>query len=358
MIKTQKGFSIVELMIATGILGVIALVVNEFIFKTSKELSSYQGKMSISRDVNQVLNQLTVDLNNLARLTDKGVESESFNEGDHSYLGVYGLSAADATKLPQCHYEAPGSESGFSILRYTTINQQRPSKLLKFWHDNTVPLEDLIIGRNDDVTNQVFSDLVKTPNQKVSMNREILLIDGDGFTTSRKLVVSGEYIESTKDPYDNVDKAPVLFRYYRLRTEEPGHFKLDSTSQVPLSHQFITGSYVYGVSTKIICVSSDKNHLLLIDELAGSSRKILNPVSDQAQFSYFLVNYISPTELETTPMGLPEFPTGPDLAIAQKRRCIDQISIRMGFKKGSSTLTYSHPVFIGNYNSKRPEYCF
>lgn len=350
--NNNKGFSLVEIIIASGIVAGILLVVSEFMLKSAKQYSEFEGKMLITTDVNQAMHNLSIDLSNLSRLTDNGVEVESFNVNDRSYLGIYGLSQADSAKLPGCLYQEANNDSGYSVIRFTTISQLRPAKLIKFWKEDASPLQDLIISRTEDLNNQIFNELV---NNGVSPIKEIVILDGDGFTSSRLLVLQAEYVESFIDPYDNIEKSPEEFKYYRLVVSKPKTFY--KASQAPLPHQFITGSYVVAVATKIICVSLDKTQLLQIDELSGTTRVLLNTKSEKATIQSFRVNYLSSTDLEVNPYGVSVFPSAEIANPPLSRRCIDQLLVTMDLSKGQKVLTYTENVHIANYNSKRPSIC-
>lgn len=350
--NNSKGFTLVEVIIAGAIMAGIALVVSEFMLKSQKQYSDFEGKMLVTTDVNQALHNLAIDIANLSRLTDNGVEVESFRANDKTYLGIYGLAQADATKLPNCAYEDVVNKNGFSILRYTTISQQRPAKLIKYWKEDADPIQNIFISRTEGLDNQIFSELINSPS---SPTKEIVVLDGDGFTSSRLLVTNAEYVETFTDPYDNIDKAPTRFKYYKLTVKKPGTF-YDPT-QTSLAHQFITGSYVVAVSTKILCVSTDKTQILQIDELAGTSRVLLNVKSEKASISSFRVNYLSSSNLELSPLGVSVFPAveGPNPVIT--RRCIDQILLSMDVVRAQKVLSYSENIFVANYNSKRPSSC-
>lgn len=351
--KKNNGFTLVEMMIAAGLMAGVALVVSGFILKSNKQYSNFEGKMLITTDVNQVFHNLTVDLSNLARLTDNGDEVESFKGKDKTYLGIYGLALADAAKFPACAYEDVVGKKGYSILRYTTITQQRPAKLMKFWRENLSPMEPVFLDRSEGLDNQIFSELV---NGVDSLTKEIVILDGDGFTSSRLVVTNAEYVESTTDPYDNINKSPTKFKYYKLRVKKPGTF-YDATPQEPLAHQFITGSYVVGVSTKILCVSQSKTQLLLIDEQTGTTRVLLNANSEKSTITSFRINYLSSTNLEEYPLGISTFPAVEDPNLFLTRRCIDQLLISMDVLRGRNAMTYSQNVYVANYNSKRPGSC-
>lgn len=351
--KKNNGFTLVEMMIAAGLMAGVALVVSGFILKSNKQYTDFEGKMLITTDVNQVFHNITVDLSNLARLTDNGDEVESFKDTDKAYLGIYGLSLEDAAKFPMCAYEDVLGSKGYSILRYTTINQQRPAKLMKFWRENLSPSEPVFLDRSEGLDNQIFFELV---NGIDSPTKEIVILDGDGFTSSRLMVTNAEYIESTIDPYDNVDKSPTKFKYYKLKVKKPGTF-YDVTPQEPLAHQFITGSYVVAVSTKILCVSQNKTQLLLIDEQTGTARVLLNAESEKSTITSFRINYLSSTNLEVAPLGVSTFPAVEDPSLLLTRRCIDQLLISMDVLRGRNAMTYSQNVYIANYNSKRPGSC-
>ncbi|WP_408098367.1 prepilin-type N-terminal cleavage/methylation domain-containing protein [Peredibacter sp. HCB2-198] len=351
--KNNKGFTLVETMIAAGLMAAVALIVNEFILKGRKQYSDFEGKMLVTTDVNQAFHNISIDLANLSRLTDQGTEVESFKGTDKAYLGIYGLAAADAAKYPACAFEDVVGRKGYSIIRYTTINQLRPAKLMKFWKENTSPLEPVFLDRSETVNNQIFNELI---NGNETQIKEIVILDGDGFTSSRLLVTNAEYVETFTDPYDNVDKSPTRFKYYKLTVRKPGTF-YSPTSQAPLAHQFITGSYVVAVATKLLCVSQDKTQLLSIDELSGTTRVLLNVKAEKSTIASFRVNYLSSSNMEASPLGVSTFPAieGPTPILT--RRCIDQLLLSMDLSRGQKVMSYAQNIFVSNYNSKRPSSC-
>lgn len=351
--KNDKGFTLVEMMIAVGLMSAVALIVNEFILKSQKQYSNFEGKMLVTTDINQAFHRVSIDLTNVARITDNGVEVESFKGNDKAYMGIYGLSEADATKYPACAYEDVVGKNGFSIIRYTTINQQRSAKLMKFWRENVVPHEPVYLIHSEDVQNQIFSDLV---GGSETQTKEIIILDGDGFTSTRLKVTNAEYVESFTDPYDNIDKSPTRFKYYKLMVEKPGTF-YDPTPQTPLAHQFITGSYVLGVSTKILCASKDKTQLLMIDEQTGKSLVLLNVQTEKASIKSFRINYLSSSNLEAHPLGVSMFPVAEDPDLPVTRRCIDQLLLSMDIIRGEKVMAHSQNIYIANYNVKRPSNC-
>lgn len=354
--RNCKGFTILEVLIAGAIMVGVGLFASQFMSKSSKKYTSFQGKMLITIDINQVFHNLSIDLANLARLTDNGVEVESFNSDDKAYLGIYGFSANDAKKLPQCLYEPVDEKSGFSIIRYTTINQQRPSKLIKFWKEDSSPQEELFIHHTEGLQNQIFSEIAGNNKLTKFRTKEIIIIDGDGFTTSRLLVKDAAYVESSIDPYDNVNKSPKKFKYFKVTPKKPGTFYLPTVPQKPLAHQFITGSYVYSVTTKVLCVSKDKTKLLSIDEADGTSRMLINVGAENSTFTNFRINYLSSGSLESDP-GLAVFPLADPLDPTKNRKCIDQLFMRMDVQKDQKVFNFSQNIFIDNYNLKRPSYC-
>lgn len=352
--KCTKGFSIVETLIAGAIMAGVVLVIYEFVGKTKQQYTDFEGKMLVTADVNQAFHTIAVDLANLARLTDKGEEIEVVADLEKTYLGIHGLSSVEATTLSDCHYEPATSTSGYSIIRYTTINQQRPSKLLKYWKENAVPMEDLIVAHTDGLYNQVFSEVLDGETQ--SLTKEIIVLDGDGFTTTRLLVKDVKYIESNVDPYDGVNKSPLVFKYFKVKVQKPHGLYVSSDPQPLLTHQFITGSYVYAVSTKGVCISKDKTRLMVLDETIGTYRSILNVQTEKAVISSFRIHYLFSNKLESNPMGLTEYPVS-DATTALGRRCIDQLLVAMDVTKGQKTFTFSQNIFIENYNIKRPGSC-
>lgn len=356
--NNSKGFTILEVLIAGAIMAAVALVVNEFMSRSRDQYADFQGKMLLTTDINQIFHGLSVDLANLARITDNGVEVESFKDTDKAYLGIYGFSADDALKLPGCHYEEVNGNNGYSILRFTTINHQRPAKLIKYWKEDADPQEDIIIGHTESLPNQVFSELVSADKATENLRtKEIIIIDGDGFTTTRLLVKNATYVESSTDPYDNIDKSPAEFKYFKVSANKPGTYYDPTTSQPLLAHQFITGSYVYSVSTKILCVAKDKTKLLMIDESDNTTRVLLNVAGEKASISNFRINYLSSSNLESSPSGLSIFPVVDDPDPFKNRKCIDQLLMRMDIKKDQKTLNYSQHIFVSNYNLKRPGSC-
>ncbi len=356
--KNAKGFTILEVLVAGAIMVGVGLFASQFMSKSTKQYTNFQGKMLITIDTNQVFQNLSVDLSNLARLTDNGVEVESINKDDKAYLGLYGLSAKDALKRPECLYEPVDDNNGFSIIRYTTINQLRPSKLVMFWKEDATPQLDVLIQRTEGLQNQIFSELVGGTNlSKTLRTKEIIIIDGDGFTTSRLLVKSADYIESPIDPYDKINKDPEKFKYFKVAVKKPGTFYSPNASEVPLTHQFITGSYVYSVSTKVLCVNKDKTKLLSIDETDGTSRVLLNIGAEKASITNFRINYLSSGNLESSPTGLAVFPPLTNIDPINNRKCIDQLLMRMDVQKDQKVFNYAQNIFISNFNLKRPSYC-
>ncbi len=351
--KNNKGFTLIEMMIAAGLMAAVALIVNEFMLKSRKQYSNFEGKMLVTTDVNQAFHRVSVDLTNVARITDNGAEVESFKGNDKAYLGIYGLAEEDAALYPACAYEEVAGKNGFSIIRYTTINQQRTAKLMKYWRENVLPHDSVYLIHSEDVENQVFSDLV---NGTETQTKEIIILDGDGFTSTRLKVTDAEYIDSTTDPYDNIDKSPIRFKYYKLTVAKPGTF-YDPTPQEPLAHQFITGSYVLGVSTKILCVSKDKNKLLMIDEQTGRNWVLLNVQAEKATIKSFRINYLSSSNLEENPLGVSTFPLVVDPDSPVTRRCIDQLLLTMDVLRGEKVMNHVQNVYIANYNVKRPANC-
>lgn len=356
--KNAKGFTILEVLIAGAIMVGVGLFASQFMSKSSKQYSTFQGKMLITIDANQVFQSLSVDISNLARLTDNGVEIESITTNDKAYLGLYGLSAKDTLKRPECLYEPVDEKNGFSIIRYTTINQQRPSKLIKFWKEDASPQMDVLIQHTEGLQNQIFSEVAEKNNLAKNLRtKEIIIIDGDGFTTTRLLVKKVEYIESTIDPYDKVNKDPEKFKYFKVTVKKPGTFYSPNSSEAPLPHQFITNSYVYSVSTKILCVSKDKTKLLSIDETDGTSRMLLNIGAEKASIVNFRINYLSSGNLESSPTGLAVFPATTNIDPINNRKCIDQLLMRMDVQKDQKLFNYVQNIFISNFNLKRPSYC-
>lgn len=351
--KNNKGFTLVEMMIAAGLMAGVGLLINEFILKSRKQYSDFEGKMLVTTDVNQAFHNVSIDLANLSRLTDQGTEVESFKGTDKAYLGVYGLASADAARYPTCAYEDVVGRKGYSIIRYTTINQLRPAKMMKFWRENSSPLQPIFLDRSETLSNQIFNETIDGSDPQT---KEIVILDGDGFTSSRLLVTRAEYVETFTDPYDNVDKTPTRFKYYKLTVKKPGTF-YDTTSQAPLAHQFITGSYVVAVATKLICVSQDKTQLLLIDELAGTAKVLLNVKAEKSTIASFRINYLSSSNLEASPLGLSTFPAVEGPTPVLPRRCIDQLLLSMDLQRGQKMFSYSQNIFIANYNSKRPSSC-
>lgn len=352
--RNSNGFTLAEILIVGGIMAGVSMVLLQILSETTSSYKSFEKRTGVGLDVQNSFSIIERHLTNVARLTDFGEEIESIKKDDFNYLGLYAFKEAPSN-LDHCLHEKDDEKQTHSVVRYTTILEgHTPTKLIKFWNEAQDQDQPLYLEHDPDQKEQMFFEVA---NNSQSQIEEFIIIDLDGFSTTRQYITYIDYEETTVDPYDDIDKSPREFKYFKVDAEKPKAFATESGDQSPVTTTFLTGSYVFPVTTKVLCASKDKKRLILWDEQTEEEITFLNLVNTNSTIQKFAVHFRSSRPDEVNFDGFEDFPVGTTLEKKNQRKCIDQVRIEVEVGDEEETYEFSKHIHLVNYHNARPTFC-
>ncbi|OFZ25345.1 MAG: hypothetical protein A2381_19285 [Bdellovibrionales bacterium RIFOXYB1_FULL_37_110] len=357
--KNKRGFTLVEIVVAMGIFGLITLAVAQISISTTSTFWRNIESQVARSNLHLAINKMETLFVNIAPIQRQNSPIESLDEGELNYFGVGGLTSNTATESSQCLYTAKveGEDEVFSIMRLSSISPKKKSlKTMVPWPDTLGTPTDLIVNAINSSAYLFASVITDTPDP----TREILIIDSEGLATKRLEVHKVKYIETTVDPYSgSIDDPPVTYKYYQVSVKQPKTFTGKYNQKIDLS--FMSNSTIYPVNTQILCV--DQNfHLILKDEYTGASKILYHSPKSGFQISKFNIQYANvSTPLSNTPPLYYPFPTGNTLEDQKKRRCINSIKIHAVLQNNSQNkgnpINLEKSIFLYNFYNKQSADC-
>ncbi|MCM2277137.1 MAG: hypothetical protein NDJ89_03610 [Oligoflexia bacterium] len=341
LIRNQNAFSLTELLIGTGLLGLLALGSSELLVRLNRTSSGIISAESAKVEVLSSLDVMGATLFNAAPLQPK---EGLLADGDALYKGLAGM--ASGASFPFCRFEAGGASERFSIARVSAIRGRvRTETTLRPWNESS---SDKIRLSFHSEAGYPFQPGATVPE------KEILLIDGDNLSTRRYRVKRADHIVTDREPYADVQVPGATYEYTELTVEPPPLPNAASQARMPIS--FISGSTAYVASTQVLCVAGDDGTLIAHDEATGQRTVIYDPRPDKVRIETFNISYFATKSgaiLDPSSYGL--FPGTIDAI-----DCINAAMITLELKDqaGSArTLRRQKQVLLNNYNIRRPMAC-
>jgi len=359
MNEKQRGVTLVEVIVASGITAIIALSFSTILYFLFKANTQFQREQEMRIDADLGMKAIVMDISNTAVLEP---EENYLDLGDHMYRGFYGVN------LPLKDVDLSVCQSGkdFSILRYSTIlSKLRPSKLLRPW--NELQVLDPTKVKLKKKTKMIPTDL--RLSYEVGENHlfqldpttpkimpELLIIDVDGLISRKYRVDSAEHYSGNNDPYDDKPNPKVTFTYTKVHVKMP--LMLNNSPNEELDQWFISESPVYAVESKILCVTKD-GKLANVNELTKAVTVLLDPDFNKQKITRFHLSYYGtkPSE-KLLPSLFHDFPLPGD---AVKRNCLNTIQMKLDLEPlaedNAIKIHMSRTFFLRTANSRRPVSC-
>lgn len=349
-----NGFSLLEVLISVSVLVSVLMIFFTWMVGINKKHTT----MMVGEDLNNDINYSFTTIGDLITNSAKIYPSEDmYAHNDQLYMGVMGVNRAP-TEF-DCLFRRSGRSETFSIMRLTTVMEERPEKTLYLWNANQAnssSIDDMIRISYRSNPEFVFQNLTNYHYNQV------YLVDADGLA-GKRFNISGNRIlreNSNIHPYDNRPRPTGNYNYNLLQLNAP--IKFDRTRHNPQDVQFVTGSLIYAARTYYICVSSN-NQLVLIDEMSPRNPRVLmNPSRNKYTISKFEIKYLAQNNTSNLDLSAASlYPTNRTQA-----ECVNMVTINLELtpEQNSSANAEQNKIvninkyyILENFNTRKPAAC-
>jgi len=358
----MKGFTLIELMIAAGLGGIIVLGGYTLMVSSINENSVADSANEGWLEATGAGTQFTTIVKNIPQI----VPAEDLSSaGDQFYAGIAPLDASNAP--PDCLVSPK-----FSALRVTSISLKLPSAaLMRGWFSDAAgggtAATELRLSYPADLTTQTSMFGATNP-------AELFLIDADG-TNKRRYAVNSVVINKNthQDPYDSVVKPAQIFNWVGVQLGNPSMTDGDIANPPNPRIGFITQSLAYASNTSVICVTKGDpvTHTdSTLVEITGAIRRPLINLDHRgssASLSHlsverFNVSFVASQQTARFDSLTPF----PDLLTNPQRPCMSAVrfDLEVGLKRDVRQTTLptvpvhlSRTVLLPNFVTGRPVTC-
>lgn len=345
--KTSRGFSIIEFLVAIGLTSILMVSVGAVILMQNKEYTSHFTRLFHQYDLGLTNQSLSQHFKNIVRLD----PAESLLVvGDDSYRGLAGINKS----IHGCDY-TEDITGGKSIVRYTTLRKKTGSvQLLRSWKDTSADKSS-----SADELRLSHHDKDSAPFQVVGRDKELVLIDRDNLYVRRYKVLSWERVVTFADPYDDqpksdIDGKPIQFKYTKVFLGKPSD--VSENEVLSLGRWFPTHSSVFISDTYVLCAKGSR--VVRIHDTEKTEETLFKANVNQFQISKFAVHYAAIKGL--APIEDSDFKPYESLSKGESN-CINSLSIAINVESkaaGGHPLLFNITNHLSHHQSRLPTLCY
>jgi prepilin-type N-terminal cleavage/methylation domain-containing protein len=346
----QRGMTLLEIMVAMGIVGVIIMIATTVLSTSHSMLQQSLAKSNLLMDRQFTVGFLSKALASTLRLSPA---EDLFAPNDDHYPGFSALPA-----YPGCEYPAGKKKADFSILQLTRYRAHTPQAVvLRSWSEVSAgtPLEihirpayNLVASTDDEYM------YVKTLNEmKKAGPLEVAIVDADAQIVRRYQVDSLRKVAAGSDP--DLTGPHVAMRLSQIKLGGKIMPTPDKTVK------FIAQSLLFVVQTEVICTDNKGRVIKMSEGSAAAPQIMIDPSLQHYELTEFRMRYGDSINKATLGGVFTDFYSIP----FSKRKCINTIELETGMREtnvnvatGTQAIVVSkRTLSLENHLLERPTSC-